>query len=421
MHSFRWRRKHTEEVLTFLIMSGIYMFFLRSSLFEESIEISETKNSVALRKSVNYTTDWVFKPDGATALFIDNFVTKRCPLCYYLPSNWSGDSTWRDAIITFCFKLHTSLTPFVRMIRSVKCKAKIYILADEEAYKSMQEYIFSYYFRDCNVFVINCGEFKGDIAKRWSLYQMKTFVYRDFLHSYYHMFDRVLFCDMSDTVFQSDPFKDFMHEDAVFNYFENISIFEETETYDDLYQKMKSNIPQDSFIVTPACYFGRPVQVLKLIDLIQSYFFTENGTNTELVDQSVCTVIYYNDIYKVHNINMKVVDWNKGVLSANLNEFSSYSIGNITCVGCENPIPFLVHHSNYIPEITEDIYQKCPRLKGQKPYKYLANLPDDTRKKIDNENAEKIRVQKYIIKLAKIERRLKREMEKKGEKELKFN
>ena len=356
-------------------------------------------NSISLRKSVSYSTDWVLDPYGAYAFFFHK-AQKKCPLCFFKPNNWKGDSTINDAIITFCFGQHTSITPFVRMLRTVQCNAKLFILADTIAYNMLKKYIFTSYFQDCDVIAIDCGNFIGNISNRWSLYQMKTFVYRDFLHSYFHIFDRVFMCDLADTVFQSDPFKDFMHESAVFNYVENISIYDEIETYDDIYEKLKSNIPNDSFIITPATYFGKPSEVLKLLDLVCSYFYNNEGINTELVDQSIITTIYYKKIYENYNINMKVIDWNMGILSANLNEFSCFSLGNITCIGCEKQ-PFLIHHSNYIYEILESTYLNCPRLKHQKPHKYLSNLPEETRKRIDRDNAEKIRAEKLLIRLAK--------------------
>ena len=400
MLRYSWRGKRIEHCFFLFSFFLAYALVIRLPFFDNFNLLSiDESNSLSLRKGVSYSNNWVLDPYGAYAFFMHK-QQKKCPLCFFRPSDWKGDSTKNDAIVTFCFGQHTSITPFVRMLRTVQCNAKLFILADSVAYEMLKRYIFTSYFQDCDVVAIDCGKFIGNITNRWPLYQMKTFVYRDFLHSYYHLFDRVFMCDMADSVFQSDPFKDFMHEDAAFNYVENISIYDEMETYDDIYEKLKSNISDDSFIITPAAYFGKPSEVLKLLDLVESYFFNDDGRNTELVDQSVVTTIYYKKIYELYNIHMKAVDWNMGILSANLNEFSSFSLGNISCIGCDKQ-PFLIHHSNYIYEIIESTYINCPRLRHQKPHKYLSNLPEETRKRIDRENAEKIRAEKRIIRLAK--------------------
>ncbi|EAY14614.1 hypothetical protein TVAG_393420 [Trichomonas vaginalis G3] len=361
-----------------------------------------TSKSILLRKTFYTDNLWSYNSTNEYLLNKERDIY-FCPKCSFTPSNWPGDSTFRDVIVTFCFGSPQSVPPFIRMLRTVKCRAKIVIIADEIAYQKLYKYSFSDFYPLCDVIVYNIGQ--SQIQLRYELYQMKTLVYREFLSAFYYKIDRIMMCDLADTAFQSDPFKYFMHEDSVYNYIENITIEEEDETFIDIQTYFQDEISEQNYIVTPAAYFGNPVQTLKLLDLVQSYFWDDDFQRKNIVDQSIISYLYYTKKYQDFGINMKALNWTGGIISANLAYFSNYDIGSINCMDLSSA-PFLIHHTNYIRDILLSIYKTCPRIKKHKGEIYLGDLDRETMESIDAEVRRAIsldRKMRYNRRKAKIE------------------
>lgn len=388
-----------------LVIIFSYLVF-HDSISNYPLILEITEKCLQLRKSFYEGNTWMI--NSSNDYFIQSEISSLiCPNCGFTPSNWLGDSTTNDIIVTFCFGTPQSIPPFVRMLRTVKCKAKIVIIADNEAYTKIYKYSFASFFPICEVVVYNIG--KLSIKLRFELYQMKTLVYREFLQYYYYKIDRIILCDLSDTAFQSDPFKFFMHEDSIYNYIENITIAEELETLSDIDYFFQDEISSNNYIVTPAVYMGHPLQALKLLDLIQSYFVDADGNRLDIVDQSITTYLFYTGKYKNWGINMKALNWTQGVISANLSPLTSYDIGNITSPDFKLP-PFIVHHTNYMREILLSIYKTCPRLRRHKGEIYLGDLDRETMELIDAEYRQAFsqnRKIKYYQRKAKLENKTK--------------
>ena len=337
------------------------------------------------KSCLEYTRNWTSDVKLADELMKENKV-KSCLACKYQPDSWEGDSTNRDALITFCFSYYYSFIPFVRMIRTAKCKAKIIILCDDTAYYFLTtDHFYKEQRQKCNFYAVCVGALEGKL--RSDLYQTKTFVYRDFLDAYGHLFDRVLMCDLADTFFQSDPFKPFMHNKAAYCYKENFTLYHEDESLK-MYAEINESLHGDTIIITPAVYFGEPMEVLKLLDILQTYYFMKNGTRNEFHDQAMITLIYYKKYYADYDIDMRQIDWNEGIISANVVTLTSTKMGETSCLGCKR-VPFLIHHPNYIRPLITDFYRNCPRKKrGSSGKEYLYGLSVDDMEKIDQELKE---------------------------------
>lgn len=377
------KKKINEAVvsLCLVLLFQIYKIRLKSDL---NLSIG-FDSGFLYRSCIEYARNWTYSVDFAEQFIKENKV-KSCLSCKYQPDSWEGDSTNRDALVTFCFSYYYSFVPFVRMIRTTKCKAKIIILCDDSAYYFLTNDIFYQEQRKkCNFYAICLGGLEG--KSRSDLYQTKTFVYRDFLDSYGHLFDRILMCDLADTFFQSDPFKPFMHNKAAYCYKENFTLFDEMESLK-MYSEINESLPEDTKIVTPAVYFGEPMEVLKLLDMLQTYYFMKNGSKNDFHDQAVANLVYYKKYYADFDIDMRQIDWNEGIISANVVILTSTTMGNTSCLGCKR-VPFIIHHPNYIQPLLADFYRHCPRKKkgtSNKEYLYCFGLEE--MEKIDKELKE---------------------------------
>ncbi|EAY22765.1 hypothetical protein TVAG_476940 [Trichomonas vaginalis G3] len=211
---------------------------------------------------------------------------------------------------------------------------------------------------------------------RGNLYQAKTYAYKEFISTYLPYIDRVFACDLSDSLFQSDPFKNFMHQDAVFCYTENITSAQEGET--DFFSNYLGGqywLPNTTLIVTPGVYMGSPIEIIKLMDLIQTFWSLTPDTHY-MTDQPPTTMIFYKKFYADHNINFKTFNWCEGCSSVNVNFITNATFGNISILGCTKH-PFYIHHYNYRPDILRSFYFQCPPKKYLSNQDYLMGLSND--------------------------------------------
>ena len=354
----------------------IHLLFSKSDLnFHITLD-----SSFLWRTCFNYINNWQSKKENLD-IVVNKIEEQHCLTCKFQPDDWAGDSTERDAIVTFCFSYAFPFIPFIRMIRSCKCKAKVIILCDERSYQFIRnDPFYKTLAAKCGLYLINIGYL--EVHSRSLLYQLKTYVYRDFLFQYQHLIDRVFMCDLADAVFQSDPFKQFSHNNAAYCYKENYDLSNEEESLK-FYEMMNESLPPETLIITPAVYFGKPIEVLKFLDFVQYFYFDrKTGKNLPYTDQSIVNLVAYKKYYTDYDIDMRYIDWNGGIISANTMDITNKVIGNISCRGCKVK-PFYIHHPNYVPEMLVELYKKCPRTKKDSNVEYIYGLSIDTMNKLD--------------------------------------
>lgn len=281
-----------------------------------------------------------------------------CPLCNYSIDDWEGDSTNRDVILSFCLTHYDSIISLIRSIRTAKCKARVVIIADCYAYIGLRDDGVLDLAKSCGIFIVNLENYNGNNITRSERYHMKLYLYKSFISQYISLIDRVFTCDLMDSLFQSDPFKSFMHSDSVYCYTENITIKKEEETYY-VSESLQGQyyLHPETLVVTPVSFMGSPIETIKLIDLIQS-FWNIPGFN-DISDQPPTTIIYRNHLFADHDIDFRTFDWCHGATSLNVNEVTNHSIGFVSIEGCKKR-PFYLHHTNYDFDLIKSFYLQCP-------------------------------------------------------------
>ncbi|OHT08149.1 hypothetical protein TRFO_23433 [Tritrichomonas foetus] len=128
-----------------------------------------------------------------------------CATCNFNPHNPTtvrDDS--RDVVIGFLIQRMVGLVPYVQSLRTTHSKAQIALFVD----KASKEKILSQtntFAADCGINLIEIGEYQTVQVKRY-IYLVKQITTSIFLNSHQNLFNRVLISDITDVIFQGNPF-----------------------------------------------------------------------------------------------------------------------------------------------------------------------------------------------------------------------
>ena len=127
----------------------------------------------------------------------------ECKPCSYIVRNKSPNSTPRDVIVGCAIGKAVSLIIFVKSLRTTGSKAQCVFLLDNDAYHGVSN-MTKKILESCGGTLINCGSVPYNKKFDKNAY---CFLYAlEFLRANRGKFDRVIKCDLFDTVFQGDPF-----------------------------------------------------------------------------------------------------------------------------------------------------------------------------------------------------------------------
>ena len=194
----------TRNILMF-IMFGLY-FFYSISTFTERKEIDQLSATVTIEPFVlrtpamDYQTDWIPKLLEEINKTHD---TSKCPLCNFDPviSKSGHNSTPRDFVVVTGFgEEFTNVDLFVRTLRTTGSKANILFFTNLDLMKPELYEIL----KNCGVIFVDVSAFKNfdPITRRKARFPLIF----DLLNTAPQYFDRIMYLDLFDSIFQGDPF-----------------------------------------------------------------------------------------------------------------------------------------------------------------------------------------------------------------------
>ena len=132
-----------------------------------------------------------------------NINYEKCLLCNFTVRNeFYANSTPYDLIITCIFGVAKQLFIFIRTLRTVHYKGKCIILIDEKALESIDKKTLLYSL-DCGIQFVNYGKF---IFPKGTGVIFRFHMMTEYIRFNKNQINRVIICDLFDTVFQGDPF-----------------------------------------------------------------------------------------------------------------------------------------------------------------------------------------------------------------------
>lgn len=272
-----------------------------------------------------------------------------CPLCKN-PRPVEVHSTERDLIIIFAtFESYRAVVP-VRTIRTTGCRAKILLIVDETTAVPKM-------FQDCGCTVLSMV-----MPKSATLNQRRGMRYpilRDLCPLIMNDFDRVLYMDGYDTVFQQDPFPATIIPNQLHYSPEN-----HTYKTNHVLRDWRATAPHlndmwrvfdDEEVICGGLFMG-DIRTMWRTGLMESAFFYRDFDYL-CDDQTFLEYIIHNGIYKAHNIKtyrdreLASILWSK-------DGYTKAGLGYIKQVGTDW-YPKIVHQAMNVYDWRELIWQSC--------------------------------------------------------------
>ena len=139
-------------------------------------------------------------------------------LCNINPDKSSANSIPRDVLISCAFVGVKNFVLFQKTLRSTGCNASLVIFFDRKAYESL-DYDTIQFTKDIGtqIILVPNSPCQGVYNKNYA-----TYIFLEFLRENQYRLNRVIFCDLFDTLFQEDPFNTYMPKYALHLVHENI-------------------------------------------------------------------------------------------------------------------------------------------------------------------------------------------------------
>lgn len=195
------QRAKSYSSLIFIIYLGYLLILLCRSLASNDI-IAYTSMEPFIMKSpfIPYHSTWI---QDVKKKLSQPFNISNCDFCNFTSAvgKYKPNSNYNDSVIVTGFgKRDIEIEYFVRTFRSTGTKARIVLFTNPEDHSERLAKIL----RDCNVVIIDVPDFKNFhfLLKRKTRFPLMF----DLLSEAPEYFNRVMYCDLFDTMFQGDPF-----------------------------------------------------------------------------------------------------------------------------------------------------------------------------------------------------------------------
>lgn len=167
---------------------------------------STIKFAVLIMKSQNYYNSG-FKLTSKAKSF------NNCKLCsFQVNQNIASNSKKRDVILTIGINNITNILLFARTLRTSGSRCRLILFTNDQVFQRYEKKFFDSIY-ECGVEIINIGKTSSNFYAK----SIRFIIFRDFLTQNRDLFDRVILCDLFDTVFQHDPFLTELGNSLYFN------------------------------------------------------------------------------------------------------------------------------------------------------------------------------------------------------------
>lgn len=183
----------------YLIYFSLYLFKLRyfdffkySSKHDMKISIFTMLISFNFFQKMNFSLPFPIKANN------------ECIPCKFIPNKGvaTANSSDKDVILTFGANKLKNLFPFVKTLRTSGSRCRLIIFVNKLSL-TIYPKLFYKSANDCGVEFFNFGSYS--FTKQQAFF-LRFYFYHKFLIQNREIINRVIFCDLYDTLFQSDPF-----------------------------------------------------------------------------------------------------------------------------------------------------------------------------------------------------------------------
>ena len=169
----------------------------------------------------------------------------------------------------------------------------------------------------------------------------------------FHRFDRIMKCDMFDTIFQGYPFNDAIKPDKFYMIEEGKPV--SYTFYNNIINDLGITPKNEAVIACAGISFGYAEPFTRALDLFFSYFLWDKDWH----DQHLFNVIFTYDLYKYNNVNFVSIRPNETVRHL-YTVREDNEIGYITDIYNNNTFAQIIHHTHVARKLLDSMNKYCP-------------------------------------------------------------
>ncbi|OHT15064.1 hypothetical protein TRFO_42715 [Tritrichomonas foetus] len=318
---------------------------------------------------INYTNNWY---DELRTRIIQKKSYPNCTACKPPTSIVRKDianSDETDFLIGVAFQTPYNLISFIGTYRAVGGKATVIVLCDHNSSKKIDAKTREIY-KKCGGYIIDVGDLKFISVSH--VFSTKMYLCYDFLRYTLHIsslrMNRVMIIDISDIVFQGDPFNKMVSsKNNVITFVGEHLPFK----IDGYWTKRVKNIPHINLtyfykkpVINGGTYAANRATLIKYFNLYFRYVDFANPKSIKSDDQAYINFLHYMNITKIAGFKSKLIEENEGYVMIYstpgiIKKLSSYQYGNIRSPFSVNKT-IIVHQFDRSIKITKSIVSSCP-------------------------------------------------------------
>ena len=333
--------------------------------------------SFGIRFCENYTVFPKLHPAQITRKMVfERFEPKNCSLCNFTVRNKEyANSTPRDLLLVSAVGTIRNIVPLMRTLRTTGSKCSVVLITDDESYIDP---ISLEIVQECGLQIIRCGNMNLpgiDIKQyKWSAYSYVYYYLQSFLRQNIDSFDRVMICDLFDTVFQGDPFNTQVTDEYINAVDEGATLSQSEENIKCLQGAGPIELTEEILNYHYACsgYFaGSAKNMLKLLDSFCD--LVDFATNTP--DQGIFNYIFLHpNVYGLKRSPFRETEFvHHFVNSKIILKKGKRTLGNVPTRRDVNHYASVLHHYYMSKTFVTSLLKTCPR-QSKTQIKYVARF-----------------------------------------------
>ena len=274
-----------------------------------------------------------------------------------------ANSEKNDFLIGCILSTDINLINFISTYRGCGGKATVVILIDDRAYNQIEEVVFETY-KNCGGFIINIGKYQ--IYSKPHIFASKLQICHDFIWRYQSVMNRVIVIDISDIIFQGDPFNNMIEKGVISFVGEHLPFG--LSWWTRKIHKLKG-IHYSNYHLKPVINggtYGSDVQtVIRYLETFNLLYSVDYYTTIDQDDQAYMNVLVYEGYLDNFNIKWKIIEEHEGYViilktPGVIKALISSKFGEIqTSFARDKPI--IIHQYDRHCEIVKTFYETCPR------------------------------------------------------------
>jgi len=286
----------------------------------------------------------------------------NCPMCYFKSLNNNSNSSPRDMVLAVVINRVNNIFPWVRSLRTTGCKAKVVLLFDSVSYSHLSEDTHGL-FVNCSISYFNVGYIPN--VHYNAIFAIKNMLGYDFLTHVCENFDRVLFVDLYDVVFQEDPFNSNIG-------LKEMIITRETPPFSRSYNNQQRVLPLFNStqymnvlfkpVLNAGLVYSDPHSLIRYWEMYFSMFNPNDLNSLKTCDQGYMNYLYYSGRMEMAGIRVRVFYRKHGfdtLSSAGLNP-NDLKIGTAVFKSTNTRL-IIIHQFDRMRLCIDDLIQKCPQ------------------------------------------------------------